>query len=633
MLKIVITNLFNKSSESEMLQLEALTSSITNAEYIILPENNKPYTRLNSVWATVKMLFSIKSHRQVRNSDIVISQSGDVFSDSPSIAYSLLSMANLLPAIIHRKPYILCSQTIGEFKTPFTLALAKYVMHRAKAISVRDPLSKEYLTKLGINSKLYNDMVYLVATERSKLENIIVINTWSRIYKYMKVKRDEYINIIVDVAKELRRYGNIVLVTHTTDSSDEEHRLATDICSLVKGSMIGGSEYLSRGKLVIGSKMHACVRAINSGIPTLVLGYSRKYSGVPELSWTKVTDVRGISVSNLKKSILKSSYKLLSVRPDYNDILNLRKSARGHIDVVVNSYKEISLLGNYEYCGLSVSTNRDVMLSASSGGTVTELLYSAINDGYDGALCICNGELVVCNTKQQLIKSSGSDYMAYDYKRMLEMVDSGRHLAVVGLPCQISHLKNMYPDNLYVGLFCCHRIDSRGIDYVKKLLGVDGKLIKYKYRLNGNNGLMIDNKVFVPRQQYWSKFFNYCFVPKQCMNCHNHTAEDADISVGDAWGYGYKNVVIVRTDRGGDLVNRVVDDGRISLQNIKPKQLINTQSGFIQYKKGQYPLKMLLYHQLRSMGCYISDKPALQPLMRLWFNLVTRKVELNGKLG
>lgn len=626
-MKIVVTNSFNQYNEGERLQLQVIQENFPNDSIDVLPIRAEKYSRINTLLNTLKLLTSPKLLKRYKNADIVISLGGDVFSDEPSIAYTILHTLNLLPAIIFKKPYVICSETIGQFKTPFTKYLAEQTILRANAVTVRDLLSKEYLNTLGLYCRIFRDMVYLKKLDNKDLpcDSIgLVINSSSHIY--MGISQEQYINMIVELVKYL---NDVIIILHTRAKLDSDMKLALDIQKIC-GVDIGSPETIKTCKLIIGFKMHPCVTAISYEIPTIVMCYSQKYSGIPEFDWIKKIDIRNKGVEYVKYGII-NAIKSIQQPKNSNEIKSIKENAMGHIETIKNVCRQRELIGANLDCYTSRSLLKNVTDISASGGTITSLCLLAIENGMK-VLSLYKGKPRLSRTKQQVLECANIDYAVDnhigEYLRILKDNIDNR-IVVVGLPCQIRIFKKLFPNNVYIGLFCSHRIKEEGIEYFKKHYKIEIGEFNYKSKENGIIGLRV-NDLFFPAKKYWSKFFNIFFIPKQCISCLDQTAEYADISVGDAWGMegvnSGLNVVITRSLFGNELFNQAKNK-YLHTDLIDAFDAIETQLGYIELKNNLLNPKLRLYKLIRKVGCYISGKKSLYFIMNIWLRIFVKPIK------
>jgi hypothetical protein len=79
---------------------------------------------------------------------------------------------------------------------------------------------------------------------------------------------------------------------------------------------------------------------------------------------------------------------------------------------------------------------------------------------------------------------------------------------------------------------------------------------------------------------------------KKCLYCYDHTAEQADISCGDAWLSYLKedsikhSIIITRNNNSNELIHEMRRKGDIFLMKIEPEIVFKSQKKSIIYHKG-----------------------------------------------
>lgn len=285
-----------------------------------------------------------------------------------------------------------------------------------------------------------------------------------------------------------------------------------------------------------------------------------------------------------------------------------------NLDLFGKEPKDI-LIGNYLNCFVGHSKNYEIRYNSASGGLITALLVSALEEGLiDGALVTrmkkdkpLEPEPFIARTKNEIIEAIGSKYCPVPaniaLKEILKTKD-GEKFAVVGLPCHIHGLRKAEQINkelkkkivLAIGIFCSH-VDS--FQATNNLLNQKGlelqDITELRYRSGGWPGKMqikfTNSKIYELNYHEYIQIThsNNFFTPDRCLLCCDLTAELADISCGDAWLPEYKSdnigksMIIVRTKTGRDLVDRSLAKESIELNLIDRKKVIEAQG--ITFKK------------------------------------------------
>lgn len=316
------------------------------------------------------------------------------------------------------------------------------------------------------------------------------------------------------------------------------------------------------------------------------------------------------------------------------DVEALAENAKQNISFIENMVKEPEyndLIGSYRSCWIGRSADSRIVSQAASGGLVSQLLIQALEQGLVNKVLILGSTGVsvspVLTDDADMIKvCQGS---IYNYGRVMDYRGIDNKCAIVALPCQASKLAHLENRPLIIGLFCGHTIMREGMEYLYRYLGVelgDIKVVRYRANINGRNGLLITahKNIFIPLETYFSKFFNFFFIPDKCLKCQDQTAEYADISCGDAWLRDYKNMSIcmVRTGRGEQLFNSAIESKTIDVDLTTGRNVVRSQKKSLYYKKGKNDVATKVYKVLRSIGRFISRRPKLYFVMHYYFRLI-----------
>ena len=249
--------------------------------------------------------------------------------------------------------------------------------------------------------------------------------------------------------------------------------------------------------------------------------------------------------------------------------------------------------------GAEIGTVKDVFMARSRdakvrskaqyGGTVTSLLLLALESGLvDAAITTKTGEdrlpeASVARTGTEVMAGAGSSYMAYPVLEALNRIpkDSKDRLGIVVTPCQAIALARMRLnpptqrnslDNLRlsIGLFCTWALEyGRFYEFLKN--NVDLAKVK-KFDIPPPPANKFD--VYTGKE---IKSFPLDEVRKYrmptCAYCLDMTAEFTDISVGSVEGVEGWNTVIVRTQRGMDIISEAKKKGRLDIKDLPAQSL------------------------------------------------------------
>lgn len=199
------------------------------------------------------------------------------------------------------------------------------------------------------------------------------------------------------------------------------------------------------------------------------------------------------------------------------------------------------------------AVNEDVRKRCSSGGYATAISEAFIDSG--GAVCSCvfrGGEFVFefAESKEEVKKFIGSKYVKSNpigvYKETKDRLKKGQKILFIGLPCQVSAMKNFigkkFDENLYTADLVCHGTPSpKLLEIFLKQYGYSlSKLrdiqfrVKAKFMVRGDGRGIITNGV---SDKYSIAFLNSLIYTENCYSCPYARKERvSDITLGDSWG-------------------------------------------------------------------------------------------------
>lgn len=257
-------------------------------------------------------------------------------------------------------------------------------------------------------------------------------------------------------------------------------------------------------------------------------------------------------------------------------------------------------LGHLINCYTGYSVDENMRWHGSSGGVITTILCTMLNKGLiSGAIILTHNpqdplhpSLSFVNNESDIKAAAGSKYCPTKPNfRVKELLSEPGKIAVVGLPCNIRALRELEQINdklkskifIHLGLLCGKCPNFYATEYFLKKHGIDEMNVSsISYRGEGWPGKITvktkqgDSRSFSYRS--WTHFAYYPhFVPIQCVLCYDITNQQADISLGDAWGLSRDkigtSVVISRTTEGEKILHDLFEEGKLVLNVIPPKQV------------------------------------------------------------
>nr|WP_188894782.1 polysaccharide pyruvyl transferase family protein [Microlunatus endophyticus] len=252
----------------------------------------------------------------VRTFDIVIdTRAGDSFADIYGLG-RLLTM-NLMQEIVRKAkvPVTFGPQTIGPFTTRRGRLLARRALHNAVSVMARDPESADAARRLGRPvDVLGTDVVFAIDRAEPDTERDVLLNVSGLLWRpNSHVDHAHYQRLIMSLSERLVSAGRqLTLLSHVIDSPDPDNDVPAnaELASmleerghgrpeiLIPGSLDEARRHIASARIVIGSRMHACLNALSLGVPAVPLSYSRKFEPLlGQLNWRQGVDLRSRDAS------------------------------------------------------------------------------------------------------------------------------------------------------------------------------------------------------------------------------------------------------------------------------------------------------------------------------------------------
>ncbi len=245
-------------------------------------------------------------------------------------------------------------------------------------------------------------------------------------------------------------------------------------------------------------------------------------------------------------------------------------------------------LGNYLSIHTAKAGPKVEAASFQAGGTVSALMSFALTKGYIDAAVLTDKEGIlpvprVITDADEVLTCSSSKYSASPTLSALNqaMTDEYTKIGVVATPCQVLAVAQMRmnplekedfvdPVALVVGLFCTWAIDFRAFaPFISERVDIN-TITKVDIPPPPSEIMEIymgEKKIEIPLDEIRE------LVPETCSYCIDMTSEFSDISVGVLEGRPDLNTLIIRTERGQNIVNEAVQEGYIVIEDIPEENL------------------------------------------------------------
>ena len=256
------------------------------------------------------------------------------------------------------------------------------------------------------------------------------------------------------------------------------------------------------------------------------------------------------------------------------------------------------------------AADREIRFAGASGGVISALaLYCLEREAMHGVLHIgmdpeqpTRNRTTLSRSRAELLANSGSRYAPASACDRLELIERAPGKCVfIGQPSEVTALRKavgLRPElgrnlGLAVSFFCAGAPSRGGTLALLEKLGVAPENVaNLRYRGNGWPGMftvgMKDGAKSPPPMTYRESWgFIQAYRPFSTHLIPDGTGEDADISCGDPW---YREIpkdepglslVVVRTERGREVVRAAAEAGYLELKAAEPWQLLESQTNLI----------------------------------------------------
>jgi colanic acid/amylovoran biosynthesis protein len=256
-------------------------------------------------------LLSDEVLKEYKKSDLVLDLSGDTLSDHG--ANALYSIFHTLIGVFLKKKVAVYSQSIGPFRR-LNEPLVRCCLNKVDLIAVREKESVAIIEKMHLtNSKimLMPDVAFLLnPIRKQKVAEILAQEKYEKpsgiligigpnelMDKHFRAHEGTYVDLMAQVADYLieKLDANILLISHVIIPdgymSNDDRTIADRIYSKAKNKnrikllLADYSPEELKGiigicDLFIGARMHSNIAALSMSVPTVVIGWSHKYSGI-----------------------------------------------------------------------------------------------------------------------------------------------------------------------------------------------------------------------------------------------------------------------------------------------------------------------------------------------------------------
>lgn len=622
-------------------------------------------------WCTPirKLIEKNKIIKAYKNTDLVLDEAGISFVDSRGFVMNTYAFATMAIPLLVGTDVVKYSQAMGTFKSFTNRTLAKWLLPHIKLICARGQVTYDNLKEIGINEnvKLCADGAFSMADSPKHdemveeickndvfftSENIVGLSISSVVEKKCEKRGISYKDIMVQFIDQLNAKGYHVLIIANAARINSQKPRNNDlmICDAVYAEVANKEmvrwyhkemdaeeirAYLAKCRLLVASRFHTMIGALEKKVPVLLVGWSHKYQEVLDMFelGEYAIDYSNLEVNALLKEFDRFVDNEANIREcierNYDSVIessrnNIRYTSQV-IDEIVSSKKKSKglhdyqnperYIGNYIACRKGYASEEEIRKNAASGGMITALLSHLLETKQIDGAWVTKSEIVdgklgyhtfIATTVEELRSASSSIYMEMPLLKHLDVVRNfDGKVAVVLTPCLMRSLTAMMEKDselkekivLKLGLYCSgnHSDKATLLSLEKSNVTLENAERMY-YRRGHWRGMSTvvykdgSEKNFSYTKTICAYKNAYFFEKSSCMLCQDHYANAADISFGDIWlkemkGEKIKHTsCVIRNEKALQMYQSAVEAGKITDSHISGKDMVRSQKRALTFK-------------------------------------------------
>jgi polysaccharide pyruvyl transferase WcaK-like protein len=236
--------------------------------------------------------YGMVSEKQI---DLVLEASGFAYGDQWPLRFLQNTAKEVVRFAKAGKPFVFMPQAFGPFKTEDSKAAMRDIIHNARLIFVRDPVSLQHLQScvpnlpdsvvltpdftVGLTARPNDEIPAMTGPYAALIPNNKVVSKFN--HADAEKMRADYIAAFAAAANKLAEQGmQCVLVNH---EGKEDAQLCDEIaakapCTIVQiEDPLAVKAFIGKAELAISSRFHGAVNALSQGVPCIATSWSHKY--------------------------------------------------------------------------------------------------------------------------------------------------------------------------------------------------------------------------------------------------------------------------------------------------------------------------------------------------------------------
>lgn len=617
-----------------------------------------------------KLLSKNKIIKAYTETDMVLDEAGISFVDSRGFVMNTYAFVCAAVPLLVGTPVVKYSQAMGTFHSLPNRLLAKWILPKLKLICARGEGTLENLKQIGItknvklcadgaftmpDSPAHDEMVNKICNEDDFYnDNVVALSLSSVVDKKCRKLSIPYKEVMAEFTDYLTSAGyHVLFIANAARINSEKPRnndlmVCDAIYDMVKDKdkvrwyhkEMDAEEiraFIGKSRVLVASRFHAMIGALEKQVPVLLVGWSHKYQEVLDMfhlgqyaiDFSNLTcdslikefegfiehedEIRSNIATNYDAVMESSRENIRLASAVIDEIVEKKSLKRGKKLFDYNNPDKY--LGTHVACRKGYAADETIRQNAASGGMVTALLCHLLQTKQiDGAFVtksvIKDGTLsyepMIATTCEQLKQCSSSIYMDMPLLKHLDLVRnfSGK-VAIVLTPCLMRSLTAMMEKDavlkekiqLKLALYCSgnHSADATLLSLEKSGISLDNAERMYYRRGHWRGISSVIYKDGTEKTLSYTKTIcayknAYFFEKGSCMYCQDHFGIASDISFGDIWLKEMKSnpikhtSCVIRNEKAYEMYRSAVEAGAIIDSHISDTKMIKSQKRALVFK-------------------------------------------------
>ena len=241
---------------------------------------------------------------------VVVAGGGYLYSAKRKVNLTLIhSLVSMILPVLAGKSILVMPQSIGPLD-PTGRTFASLALGALPVVVVREPISRDFArTGLGVRRmRMAPDVAFTLAGQRGShprgpdvdtpVEVAVVPMDWTWARRTGTMELETYVAKMADLVVGLNVRGVAVRIVGSSRVAEEDQddlavgrrildaghgRGATQVVVVTTATVDEFVEAVAPVRVVVGTRLHACILAITAGRPAVALGYQPKTSGTYEM--------------------------------------------------------------------------------------------------------------------------------------------------------------------------------------------------------------------------------------------------------------------------------------------------------------------------------------------------------------